>query len=266
MRVRDWITAGIVGIVISGCAGMQSELSPETRAAMAPTGKLRVAFLLVPIYAGKDPASGDLKGVAVDLGKELARRVGVPFEPVVYANVPEMMGGAKSGQWDVVLIGIDAQRATVVDFSAPFMNVEQGYLVRAGVPITTASAVDAPGVRVGVLEKSSLDILLSKTLKNAVLVRAKTLPENYALLDAGKTDVMAATKPALFVGAESRPGTRILDGPFPADAVGMGVPNGRAPGAAAYVAKFVEEAKADGLVKEAIERAKLRGVVVAPLK
>ncbi|MCA3063726.1 MAG: transporter substrate-binding domain-containing protein, partial [Rhodocyclaceae bacterium] len=188
------------------------------------------------------------------------------FDPVVYASFPELMNGAKSGQWDVALMGVDAQRATVVDFSAPFMNVEQGYLVRAGVQIAAASDVDVPGVRVGVLEKSSLDILLSQTLKNAAIVRARTLAENYALLDAGKTDVMAATKPALFAGAVSRPGAQVLDGRFPVDAIGIGIPKGRDAAAAAYIVKFVEEAKAEGLVKSAIERAGLLGVVVAPLK
>ena len=266
MRMRDWLSAVIVGLFIGGCAGMQTGASVETKAAVAPTGKLRVAFLLVPIYANKDPATGDLKGVAIDLGKELARRVGVPFETVVYTGVPALIGGAKSGEWDVALIGIDAQRAIVMDFSAPFMNVEQGYLVRAGVPIAAALDVDKPGIRVGVLEKSTVDALLSKSVKSATLVRVKSLPDNYALLDAGKTDVMAATKPALFAGAESRPGTRVLDGQFPADPTGMGVPKGRNATAAAYVGKFVEEAKVEGLVKSAIERAGLRGVVVAPLK
>lgn len=266
MRLPCWLSAWIVGLLIAGCSGMQSGMKAETRGALAPTGKLRVAFLLAPIYASRDAATGELRGVAVDLGKELAHRTGVPFEPVVYGNFPELISGAKAGQWDVALMGIDAQRATVVDFSASFMNVEQGYLVRAGAPIAVASDVDAPGVRVGVLEKSSLDILLSQTLKHAALVRAKTLPDNYALLDAGKTDVMAATKPALFAGAEKRPGTRVLDGRFPVDAVGMGVPKGRDTAAAEYVGNFVEEAKAGGLVKSAIDRAGLRGVVVAPPK
>ena len=266
MRPPYWIGAGIVALLVAGCTGLQGSASPQTRAALAPTGKLRVAFLSAPIYATKDAATGELRGVAIDLGKELAQRAGVPFDPVVYASFPELMNGAKSGQWDVALMGVDAQRATVVDFSAPFMNVEQGYLVRAGVQIAAASDVDVPGVRVGVLEKSSLDSLLSQTLKNAALVRAKTLPENFALLDAGKTDVMAATKPALFAGAESRPGTRVLDGRFPVDAVGMGVPKGRDAAAAAFTGRFVDEAKAEGLVKSAIERAGLRGVVVAPLK
>jgi len=266
MRVRDWFSAGVVGMLITGCAGMQSDVNPETRAAVAPTGKLRVAFLLVPIYATKDSAMGELKGVAVDLGKDLARRVGVPFEPVAYPNPPALIGGAKSGEWDVALMGINAERAAAMDFSAPYMEVEQGYLVRAGVSIATASDVDKAGVRIGVLEKSGADLYLSSTLKNAVLVRIKSLAENYALLDTGKADVIAATKTALFAGAASRPGSRVLDGRILVEPIGMGVPKGRNAAAAVYVGKFVEEAKAAGLVKSAIERAGLRGVVVAPLK
>ena len=48
-------------------------------------------------------ATGAPKGVADDLGEELARRVGVPFEPVGDAGVPALIGGAKSGEWDVAL-------------------------------------------------------------------------------------------------------------------------------------------------------------------
>ena len=264
MRLPSCLGALVVGLFVAGCAGVQGGMSAETRAALAPTGKLRVAFLSAPIYATKDPATGEPRGVAVDLGKDLAQRVNVPFEAVVYPTFPELMSGAKSGQWDVALMGVDAERAKVVDFSAPFMNVEQGFLLRAGATITSASAVDATGVRVGVLEKSSLDALLSQRLKNATIVRAKTLAENYALLDAGKADVVAGTKPALFTAASSRPGTQVLDGGLPSDQIGMAVPKGRDPAGAAYVGRFIEEAKAAGQVRSAIERAGLRGVVVAP--
>jgi polar amino acid transport system substrate-binding protein len=266
MRIRDWLSAGVVGLFIGGCAAMQTGASSETKAAVAPTGKLRVAFLSALIYASKDPATGELKGVAVDLGKELARRVGVPFEPVGYAAMPALIGGAKSGEWDVALTGINAERAAAMDFSAPYMEVEVGYLVRAGVSIATASDVDKAGIRVGVLEKAVADILLSRTLKNATLVRTKSIAELYALLGSGKADAIATGKTGLFAVAENQPGSRVLDGRILVEPIGMGVPKGRDTAAAAYVGQFVEEAKAEGLVKSAIERAGLRGVVVAPLK
>lgn len=266
MRTTHWLLTTIFGLLLMGCASAPTAPTPEARQALAPTGKLRVAFLLAPLYATKDPATGELKGIAPDLGRQLAQRLGAPFDPVIYPNPPALVSGAKSGQWDVALFGISAERAAAMDFSAPFMEVEQGYLVRAGVPITTASEVDKAGVRVVVLEKGGADVILSQTLKSATIIRVKSQPESAALLDAGKADVYAATKTALFGVAASRPGSRVLEGRFLVEPSGMAVPKGRNPAAAAYVGQFVEEAKAQGLVKSAIERAGLRGVAVAPLK
>jgi len=245
---------------------MQSDENSEARAALAPTGKLRVAFVSAAINATKDPTTGELKGVALDLGQELARRVGVKFHPVVYDAVSGLIGGAKSGEWDVALTGINAERAAAMDFSAPYMEIEQGYLVRAGVSIATPSDVDKTGVRVGVLEKNVADLVLSRTLKNATLVRANSVAELFALFGTGKADVIAIGKPGLFAEVAKHPGARVLDGRILVEPIGMGVPKGRDTAAALYVGKFVEEAKAKSLVKSAIERAQLRGVVVAPLK
>ena len=266
MRTIHWLMTAVFALMLTGCAGMPSCPSSETRAALAPTGKLRVAIFSAPIFAIKDPATGELKGVAVDLGKDLARRIGVPFEPVSYTALPMLIAGAKAGEWDVTFSGIDAARAAAMDFSAPYMEIEQGYLVRAGVSIATASDVDKAGIRVGVLEKSAADNLLSRTLKNATLLRAKSVPELNALLVSGKADVIALGKTGLFAAAAKLPGSRVLDGSILVEPIAMGVPKGRDSAAAAYVGKFVEEAKAEGLVKSAIERAGLRGVVVAPLK
>jgi polar amino acid transport system substrate-binding protein len=239
------------------------------KAAVAPTGTLRVAFPLAVIFGMKDPATGELKGPAVDLGKELARRVGVPFEPVAYANPSALIRSGKFGEWDVVMIGINDERAAVIDFSAPYMELEQGYLARPGVSFAKVSDVDQAGVRIGVTEKSGGDIYLSGTLKNATLVRVKSFVDLYALLGSVKAagvDVITTGKPGLFGVAAKYPGSRVLDGRIFVEPIGMGVPKGRHIAAAAYVSRFVDEAKAEGLVSSAIERAGLRGVVVAPSK
>jgi polar amino acid transport system substrate-binding protein len=265
-RARNWLGGIAIGIFAIGCAGPHGVASSEARAALAPTGKLRVAFSLATSYTSKDPVTGELKGVGVDLGRDLARRLGVPLDPIGYPNASALVSGAKTGEWDVALMGISAERAAIMDFSAPVIEVEQGYLVRPAVPIATAADVDATGVRIAVLEKLAGDVHLSRTLKNAVLVRAKTAAETYALLDAGKAEVVAATKAALFEAAATRPGSRILDGRFLGEPIGMGVPKGRDAAAALYVDKFVEEAKVEGLVRSGIDRAGSRGIVVAPLK
>jgi polar amino acid transport system substrate-binding protein len=109
-------------------------------------------------------------------------------------------------------------------------------------------------------------VLLSTTLKNATLVRVKSLADLEALLKSGNADAIAATKAFLFGRVASQPGARVLDGSILTEPIAMAVPKGRDPAAASAVADFVEEAKRSGLVKAAIVKAGLLGVVVAPLK
>lgn len=146
MRATHWPIAGILGVLSSGCTSIKTPPPPESRQALAPTGTLRVGiFAGNPIHATKDPVSGELKGPAVDLGKELARRLGVPFEAVAYSSIAPLLAGAKSGEWDVATMGISAEREQTVDFTAPFMVVEFGYLVPGGSSMSTSADVDKPG-------------------------------------------------------------------------------------------------------------------------
>jgi len=87
------------------------------------------------------------KGVGFDLGRELARRIGVPFEPVVYPSPGAIMGGLKSGEWDLIFFGPTPERESVLNFTAAFLVIEHGYLVPAGSSISTIDAVDRPGTR-----------------------------------------------------------------------------------------------------------------------
>lgn len=265
MRTIGRFVAVMGVVVMSGCASTPGA-GERTRQSLAPSGQLRVAFLAGPLYATKDAGTGEFKGVAVDLGRSLAGRVGVPMRPVVYPNPTAIVDGAKAGEWDVAFMGMNAERAAAVDFTAPYMEVEQGLLVRGGVSIATAAEVDKPGVRVGVLEKAGADVLLSRTLKNATLVRVRGTSDLEALLASGDADVIAATKAFLYGRLASHSGARLLDGRILVEPIAMAAPKGRDPAAASAIARFVEEAKGSGQVKDAIERAGLRGVVVAPLK
>ncbi len=141
---------------------------PEARQALAPTGKLRVALQLgSPHNAIRDSASGEMKGVGHDLGRELARRLGVPFEPITYPSVGALLDAGKAGAWDVAFVGFSPARAKEWDFTALHMEVEFGYLVPAGSAISTMADVDRPGIRVAVQEKSQPDLFVSRTLKTA---------------------------------------------------------------------------------------------------
>ncbi|MBI2998688.1 MAG: transporter substrate-binding domain-containing protein [Deltaproteobacteria bacterium] len=266
MPTTHWLRTAILGLLLTGCAGISTAPTTEGRQALAPTGKLRVGLQLGnPLNVIRDSASGEMKGVAFDLGKELARRMGVPFEPVLYPSVGAVLDGGKSGAWDVAFVGFSPARAKEWEFSALHLEVEFGYLVPGGSSISTMADVDRPGIRVAVQEKSGPDSFFSRTLKNTVMVRASSNPGALEALKSGRADVMGSLKPILFEMSNQLPGSRVLDGRPGVDPHAMAMPKGRDLGVA-YARRFIEEAKSEGLVKAAIERAGLRGVIVAPLK
>jgi polar amino acid transport system substrate-binding protein len=206
-----------------------------------------------------------MSGVAFDLGKELARRMGVPFEPVLYPSVGALLDAGKSGAWDVAFVGFSPARAKEWDFTALHLEIEFGYLIPGGSSISTMADVDRPGIRVAVQEKSGPDSFFSRTLKNAVVIRAPSNPGALEALKSGRADVMASIKPILFEMSNQLPGSRVLDGRPGIDPHAMAMPKGRDLGVA-YARQFIEDAKSEGLVKAAIERAGIRGAVVAPLQ
>ncbi len=265
MRTTHSLVTGILGLLLTGCAGISTAPTPEARQALAPTGKLRVGLQLgSPHNVVRNSASGEMKGVAFDLGRELARRMGVPFEPVLYPSVGALLESGKSGAWDVAFVGFSPERAKEWEFTALHLEIEFGYLVAGGSSISTMADVDRPGIRVAVQEKSQPDIFVSRTLKNAVVVRAPSLAGTLEMLKSGRADVIFSIKPSLFEVSNQLPGSRVLDDRPGVDPHAMAMPKGREPGVA-YARKFIEDAKSEGLVKTAIERAGIRGAVVAPL-
>src|SRR4030088_3469570 len=80
--------AGFIGAIVLGACAV-STMNPvptsEAIADLAPAAKLRAAINFGnPILAIQDSRSGEVRGVSVDLARELARRLGVPMELVTF--------------------------------------------------------------------------------------------------------------------------------------------------------------------------------------
>src|SRR5260221_10608567 len=136
----------VLALVLSACA-TTSQIPPAARSERAPTGTLRVGinvenFLLV----NKEGVGGEYSGIAVDLGRELGRRLGVPVELVAFDTAGKLADAVKAGAWDVAFLGNEPARANEIAFSAAYLEIEAGYLVPAGSPIRTIAEVDRRGV------------------------------------------------------------------------------------------------------------------------
>lgn len=238
--------------------------TPSLRFQLAPTGKLRVGINYGnPILATKDADSGELRGVAVDLAHELARRIDIRAELVGFESAGQMVAGLKAGAWDVAFLAIDPGRADEIDFTAPYIEIEGTYLVPPDSSLRALEDVDRDGVRIGVSANSAYDLFLRRSVQRAQLVPAADPTAAFELLVGGQVDVAAGVRQSLMANAEKLAGSRVLPGRFMAIQQALGIPKGRNE-AAQYLRQFIEDAKASGFVARAIEKAGIRGVSVAP--
>ena len=230
----------------------------------APTGPLRVAINLGnPLLAARG-ADGSASGLSVDLGRALAERLGVDCRLAVVetaGHAVDLVGGEEA---DVGFFAIDPLRGALIAFTAPYVLIEGTYLVRDDDPIHEIDDVDRPGRRVVVGKGSAYDLFLTRELKHATIVRVESSQAVVDTFVASGAEVAAGVRQPLEADARRCGGLRVLDGRFMTIRQAMGLAKSRGPDAAAFLATFVEEAKADGFVAAALVRHGIDGASVAP--
>src|SRR5262245_12862390 len=225
-----------------------TKITPALRSEIAPTGKLRVgANMSNFLLTAKDPTTGAPRGIVVDLGHELGKRLGVPVEVVPYPNPGALADAAGQNVWDVGFLGAEPQRAREIDFSPAYVEIEAVYLVQPGSTLKTLADVDKPGIRIVTNERAAYELWLSRNLKHAKLITEKGADQAFKRFVDEKLEAYAGLKPRLTTDQEKLPGSRILGGRFTAVQQAAGTPKGR-DAAAAYVREFIEDVKASGLV------------------
>jgi polar amino acid transport system substrate-binding protein len=238
-------------------------VDPLIIAQLAPRGVLRAGINLANtlLVSGKN-SSGDLEGIAPDLAREVATRLGVPIVYVPFAGAGPLTDAAGSDVWDIGLVGADPERAQNVVFTSPYVEIDATYLVRAGSALTSIEEVDRPGVRIAVAKRSAYDLWLTRNITHAELVGATTLDGAYERFVEEKLDALAGLKPLLLSDLNKLSGARILPGRFMAVQQSVGTARQNEAGAA-FLHAFIEEAKTSGLVTRLIQRHRVVGLSAA---
>jgi polar amino acid transport system substrate-binding protein len=253
-------------LLLASCAGAPA-VAPGVRSDLAPTGKLRAGINYAnSIIATKDPVSGELRGVSVDLMRELARRIDVPLELAGYDFSGKMADALNAGEIDVGALagGTGTGRESSMDFTAGYLQIEATFMVPPGSPVMTDADVDREGVRVGVAAKSAFEPFLARNLKRAKLVTGPGNPTAFELLRSGNVEVLAGLRHQLIEVRDMLPGSRILDGRFLVVEQTLAIRKGREAGIA-YLREFIEAAKASGFVAQSLAKSGNGNVPVSPL-
>jgi polar amino acid transport system substrate-binding protein len=238
-------------------------LAQDAAAILAPSGKLRIGvYYGSPTSLVRDGKTSEFHGLSFDLGKELARRLNVPFEQVNYQRISEVLEGVVKGDVDFTVSNSTPARAAQVAFSQTLLTIELGYLVAAKSPITAIGDIQRPGLRVGVTQNSTSQSTIPKLLPNATVVPAQNYKRGIEMLEHAEIDTYATNKPTLFEMSDQMPGSRILDGRWGEEHLAVAIPKEHAAGLD-YIKHFVEDVQTSGLVAKAVEQAGLRGAVKA---
>jgi len=231
----------------------------------APTGKLRAGINVGnPILAKLDAATQKPVGVSVDLATELAKRLGVPVEYVVFDAAGKSVEALSTEKVDIGFFAVDPMRADAIAFTAPYVLIEGSYLVQKNSPLQRNEEVDRPEHSIVVGKGSAYDLFLTREIKQAKLVRSPTSPTVVDMFVAEKHDVAAGVKQQLELDAKRLPDLRLLPGSFMVISQAMGVPKKRGAEAEKFLRTFVEDMKASGFVQQALERHKIEGASIAP--
>ena len=262
-------SALVASLMLSACAMQPSAppaVSDALRKEFAPTGSLIAGINYGnPVIVQRHPSGGDPQGVGPELARELAKRLGVPIRYVTYTSAGAMAEAGKGGAWDVAFFAVDPVRAQEFAFSAPYVNIDGTYLVRAESPLKRLEDFDRKGLKIGVGDKSAYDLWLTRNVKQAELVRVPTSANAIDEFLAGRTDAVAGVKQPLVATAAKTPGLRVIDGAFMTIGQASAVPKART-NAAAYLRTYIEEMKANGFVGSVIAKTGVDAAVAPPAR
>jgi len=266
LRVRGGLLL-LIAAVIWGAS-----VDTVNGAGLAPTGTLRAAFLgSNPVQARTDPKTGEVTGPIADLVRELARRLNVPFKLIPAPNAQGVIAHVQGGTADIGFLAYEEARAREVEFAGPFAVMYNTYLVRADSPLHTVEDADREGVSIGAVRAQTQELYLSANLKRARVKIVEAQPSQAELerilggreMDAFAQNTQRAADAVTAAG--SRVPLRALTGSYVGVEQSFVVKKGDTANAA-ILDRFVDELRASGFIRAALDRAQLGTVGVAPAR
>jgi polar amino acid transport system substrate-binding protein len=227
---------------------------------LAPGGVLRASINLGnPVLAQGTPAQP--AGVTVDIAREIAVRLGVPVEFVCFTAARDSLQALMTGQADVCFLAIDPAREADVAFTAPYAVIEGVFAVPRQSRLTTVGDVDSAGVRIGVKRGSAYDLFLSRTLRQATVVRGTEGTEEFLTRN---LEAAAGIREPMTEFVAAHPGFRLIGERFMEIRQAVGTAKTKRPETAQFLRELVEELKATGFVADSLRRSGQSAAVAPP--
>ena len=221
---------------------------------IAPKNVLRIGinmsnFLLV----NKDSTFSKPEGLSPEIGKLLAKELGINYEFVTFKNPGLLADAIDYDKWDVGNFAFEKKRAEIIDFSNPYVNIDANFLLRKNSEINQNNDVDNKNNKIAVVNRSAYDLWLSDNYKKAKIIRAKTIIETHNLFYNQDVNILAGLKPKLLEELKNNNEFKLIEEPFTFIKQSIGIKKGK-PKAIDFINNFVSKKIKDGTIKSLLEK------------
>ena len=218
-----------------------------------------------PAQAVKDPATGEPRGVVPDLVRELERVRGVRVTLIGAESPQRVIDAVRNGDAEIGFVAYNPERAGPVEFSRPYLLVQQTFIVRDDSPLRSVKDIDRAGVKLGATRADSIALYLGRTLKQAELVQVDGANRDGVeqMLRERKVDAFGSNRQRLTDMVKSMSGFRVLADDLYGVEQAIIVPGGRRD-ALDEVNQFIDQARQSGFLQAAVKRSGIVGIAVAP--
>jgi polar amino acid transport system substrate-binding protein len=221
------------------------------------TKTLRVGWAVVHPYIYRDPKTNEISGFSIDLMRDMAGALGDGVKPqLVEDSWGTLAAGLQANKFDIVpLLAVTLTRALAVGFSDPYTKHGLTLLAPKDAVAKTKSwqDFDKPGTKIGVTLGSNTDWYLTRAIKQAEIVRLKSVPENILAVTAGRTNAYASTTDSLQAIKKEQPQLELAAGKFGSSVTSFAVRRGDQEWLN-WVNIFVSEMKRTGRIKELLDK------------
>ena len=221
-----------------------------------------------PDYFGisyRNPRSGVLQGVDINLSRDFAQELGVKIE-YVETSFANFLSDVESRKCHIAMMGVGVipSRSERVNFSEPYLRSDV-YAVtsKSNTSIKNWDDLDQPGRIISVLKGTFMEPLMKKYLKQASLQVAERPGERERDVESGRADAFMTDYPYTQRMLSNTDWARVIppNRPIQPTDYAYAVAKGD-PAWLARVNKFVAQVKSDGRLEKYATEFKLQQIVV----
>ena len=201
--------------ILSGCTTPEqggTTAKPSVYERVIAAGEIRASYAIYPPYLIKDPNSGELSGIFVEVLNEVGKRLDLKINWTEEVGWGAIFEGLNSDRHDIFGAGVwrNSTRGKVGDFSEPlFYNVIKVYGRADEDRFSSLDDINQPKVRISSVDGAIEDVIAKSDFPKAKQVSVSQLnPWSDVLLNitTNKADVTFAEPAAVNLFLDKNPG------------------------------------------------------------